>query len=143
MKALEQLFDDFSRIPGKEADAERIATLALNAEKNGGKLSLSEMNAVKRELDDAYRMFNQTGDATAGIRADGLRNIRAEIRKSIEDTAEKYGVNIRQLNNETAVARGLAEGIMKKDNADSVRELLSVFSPFSPSGFGGIAGIAQ
>ena len=140
MKALEQLFDDFSRIPGKEADAERIATLALNAEKNGGKLSLSEMNAVKRELDDAYRMFNQTGDATAGIRADGLRNIRAEIRKSIEDTAEKYGVNIRQLNNETAVARGLAEGIMKKDNADNVRELLSAFAP---SGFGGIAGIAQ
>lgn len=36
--------------------------------------------------------------------------------------------NIKSLNNETAVANALAEGISKKESADLARQLLSPFS---------------
>ena len=91
--------------------------------------TLSELNAVKRELDDMYNLYTKSTDPTAWLKAQWLRNVRANIRKFIEDEAEKYGVNIRKLNNETAVARGLADWILRKDSADWVRELLTAFAP--------------
>lgn len=91
--------------------------------------TLSELNAVKRELDNMYNLYTKTADPTAWIKAEWLRNVRANIRKFIEDEAEKYGVNVRKLNNETATARGLADGILRKDSSESVRELLTAFAP--------------
>jgi len=91
--------------------------------------TLSELNAVKRELDDMYNLYTKTGDPSAWLKAEWLRNIRANLRGFIEKEAEKYGVNIRKLNNETSVARGLADWMLRKDSADGVRELLTAFAP--------------
>ncbi len=91
--------------------------------------TLSELNAVKRELDDMYSMYTKTGDPTAWLKAEWLRNVRANIRGFIEKEAEKLWVNVRKLNNETSTARGLADGILRKDSADWVRELLTAFAP--------------
>lgn len=91
--------------------------------------TLSELNAVKRELDNMYNLYTKTAEPTAWIKAEWLRNVRSNLRKFIEDEAEKYGVNIRKLNNETATARWLAEGILRKDSSESVRELLTAFAP--------------
>lgn len=80
-------------------------------------------------MDDAYNMFKQSGGETAGLKAEGLRNIRQTIKKTIEEVAEAEGLgNIKMLNNETQIAKGLADGITKKDTADTVREFLSPFS---------------
>lgn len=97
--------------------------------------TLSELNAVKRQLDDMYNMYTKTGDPTAWLKAEWLRNVRANIRKFIENEAEKYGINIRKLNNETSVARWLADGILRKDSSESVRELLTAFAPSGAGAF--------
>lgn len=102
--------------------------------------TLSELNAVKRELDDMYNLYTKTGDPTAWLKAEWLRNVRANIRWFIEDEAEKLWVNVRKLNNETSTARGLADGILRKDSADWVRELLTAFAP---SGAGAVVWAGQ
>ena len=91
--------------------------------------TLSELNAVKRELDDMYNMYTKTGDPTAWLKAEWLRNVRSNLRGFIEKEADKFGVNVRKLNNETSTARGLAEWIMRKDSSEAVRELLTAFAP--------------
>ena len=131
-EALEMLAKDYSTTPGLTNKADEILGMIKN------EYSLSEMNKVKRYLDDAYNMFNKNWTETAGLKAEGLRNIRQGIKKTIEEVAESEGLgNIRMLNNETQIARGLADGIGRKDKADIVRELLS---PFSSARNGAILG---
>lgn len=123
-EALNMLFDDYAKYPWLK---EKLGTI-VNTSKRGG-YTLSEMNQVKRYMDDAYNMFKQSGGETAGLKAEGLRNIRQTIKKTIEEVAEAEGLgNIKMLNNETQIAKGLADGITKKDTADTVREFLSPFS---------------
>lgn len=131
-EALEMLAKDYSTTPGLTNKADEILRMIKS------EYSLSEMNKVKRSLDDAYNMFNKNWTETAGLKAEGLRNIRQGIKKTIEEVAESEGLgNIRMLNNETQIARGLADGIGRKDKADIVRELLS---PFSSARNGAILG---
>ena len=121
------LFDDYVKYPWLK---EKLGNI-ISASKSGGYI-LSEMNQVKRDLDDAYNMFNKSWEATVALKAEGLRTIRKEIKTTIENVAEQEGLwNIRMLNNETQVARGLAEGIAKKEDAATVREILSPFSSVS------------
>ena len=40
---------------------------------------------------DAYNMFNKNWTETAGLKAEGLRNIRQTIKKTIEEVAESEG----------------------------------------------------
>lgn len=131
-EALEMLAKDYSTTPWLTNKADEI--LGMMKEE----YSLSEMNKVKRHLDDAYNMFNKNWTETTGLKAEGLRNIRQTIKKTIEEVAESEGLgNIKMLNNETQIARGLADGIGRKDKADIVRELLS---PFSSARNGAILG---
>lgn len=131
-QALEMLAKDYSTIPGLTKKADEILGLMKD------EYTLSEMNQVKRYMDEAYNMFKQNGWEVAGLKAEGLRTIRKEIKTTIENVAEQEGLwNIRMLNNETQVARGLAEGIAKKEDAATVREILS---PFSSARNGAILG---
>ena len=131
-QALEMLSKDYLEYPWLKEKASEIVGLMKE------EYTLSEMNKVKRHLDDAYNMFNKNWTETAGLKAEGLRNIRQGIKKTIEEVAESEGLgNIRMLNNETQIARGLADGIGRKDKADIVRELLS---PFSSARNGAILG---
>lgn len=131
-EALEMLAKDYSTTPGLTNKADEILGMIKS------EYSLSEMNKVKRYLDDAYNMFNKNWTETAGLKAEGLRNIRQTIKKTIEEVAESEGLgNIKMLNNETQIARGLADGIGRKDKSDIVRELLS---PFSSARNGAILG---
>ena len=131
-QALEMLAKDYSTTPGLTKKADEILGLMKD------EYTLSEMNQVKRYTDEAYNMFKQNGWEVAGLKAEGLRTIRKEIKTTIENVAEQEGLwNIRMLNNETQVARGLAEGIAKKEDAVTVREILS---PFSSARNGAILG---
>lgn len=131
-QALQMLAKDYSTTPWLTKKADEILGLMKN------EYTLSEMNQVKRYMDEAYNMFKQNGWEVAGLKAEGLRTIRKEIKTTIENVAEQEGLwNIRMLNNETQVARGLAEGIAKKEDAATVREILS---PFSSARNGAILG---
>lgn len=58
--ALQQSYDDVSKIAGLEDEASRILALL-----NKDAYTLSELNQVKRILDDQYNLFTKTGDPTA------------------------------------------------------------------------------
>ena len=135
-QALEMLAKDYSTTPGLTKKADEILRLMKN------EYTLSEMNQVKRYMDEAYNMFKQNGWEVAGLKAEGLRNIRSSIKKTIEEVAEQEGLgNIRMLNNETQVARGLAEGIAKKEEAGILRQVTSPFSSIRNGAIlGGIGG---
>lgn len=81
--ALQQTYDDLSKIAGLEDEAGSV----LNMLKKD-KYTLTELNKVKRILDDQYNLYTKTGDPTAGMKAKGLQNIRSTLRKTIEDEAE-------------------------------------------------------
>lgn len=135
-QALQMLAKDYSTTPWLTKKADEILGLMKD------EYTLSEMNQVKRYMDDAYNMFKQNGGEVAGLKAEGLRNIRKEIKTTIENVAEQEGLgNIRMLNNETQVARGLAEGIAKKEEAGILRQVTSPFSSIRNGAIlGGIGG---
>lgn len=58
--ALQQSYDDVSKIAGLEDEASRILSLL-----NKDTYTLSELNQVKRILDDQYNLYTKTGDPTA------------------------------------------------------------------------------
>ena len=123
-KALTQILSDLEWRVWFEDDAVRIAKLL-----NKDKYTLTELNWIKREMDRIYNIYKQSWEVSASLNAQWLNKVRQGIRKFIEEQGKKYWVDIRKLNNETSVARWLAEWIMKKDNADNVREFLSAFAP--------------
>ena len=135
-QALQMLAKDYSTTPWLTKKADEILGLMKD------EYTLSEMNQVKRYMDEAYNMFKQNGGEVAGLKAEGLRNIRKEIKTTIENVAEQEGLgNIRMLNNETQVARGLAEGIAKKEEAGILRQVTSPFSSIRNGAIlGGIGG---
>lgn len=131
--ALQQSYDDVSKIAGLEDEASRILALL-----NKDTYTLTELNQVKRILDDQYNLFTKTGDPTAWLKAKWLQGIRQQLRQTIEDVADKAWIkNIKALNNETQIARGMADAIARKDSADAVREALTAFAP---TWVGGIIG---
>lgn len=131
-KALLQLRNDIEWISGLEWKVKELDNMLAKWE-----YTLSDLNWIKRELDNTYNIYTKSWDPTSSLKAEWLRNIRSDLRRFIEKEADKFGVNVRKLNNETSVARWLADGIMRKDSADWVRELLTAFAP---SGAGGVIG---
>lgn len=122
-EALTMLADDYATTPWLKGKAKDILKMIKN------EYTLSEMNQAKRYMDEAYNMFKMNWGETAWLKSEWLRNIRSTIKNTIENIAkEEWLGNIKMLNNETQVARGLADWIMLKDNADNVRQLLSPFS---------------
>ena len=93
-------------------------------------LKPSEVQGVKDSLDELMSIYTLAWDVKAGVQKADLANLRSNIRGIIEDTVGKATwADIATLNRDTAVAYKLAEGIMKKSNAESARELLSPFAP--------------
>ena len=125
--ALNNLYKDIKNIPWLEWKADDIANLLKK-----DTYTLSELNEIKRELDDIYNLYTRAGGESAGLKSQWLRNIRAEIRKYIEKQAtDEWLGNIKMLNNETSISRTLADAINKKDSADLSREILSIFAKWT------------
>jgi len=125
--------------PQKKAIYDKLLELQQKHATAG--LKPSEVQGVKDSLDDLMSIYTIAGDTKAGIQKADLANLRSNIRGLLEKTVkDNVGTDIAMLNRDTAVAYKLAEGIMKKDNAASIRELLS---PFAPTAIGGIFGGSQ
>lgn len=101
-------------------------------------LKPSEIQNVKDSLDEIMNIYTLAGDVKSWVQKADLANLRSNIRWLLEDTVGKAtGADLAMLNRDTAVAFKLAQGIGKKENAESIRELLS---PFAPSAIGGVLG---
>ena len=123
-RALENIRASYADTPWLESKFAKVDQLLSK-----DAYTLTELNAIKREMDDAYNLFKSSWGETAWLKAEWLRNIRKDIRKYIEDVADvEWLWNVKMLNNETSVSRTLADAVSRKDSADIAREMLSVFS---------------
>lgn len=87
---------------------------------NRGEASLSDVQFIKSALDDIESIFKRSGSGgqefKQGLRFKDLGESRSEVQKFIEDTvAQKFpNINIRELNRNVRVARGLVDDIAKR-----------------------------
>lgn len=124
-KALKNIYDDIKNVSWQE---ELTASIKWLLTKRWW-YTLSELNQIKRYMDDIYNIYKVSWEVSWWLKAQWLDNIRKSIKTFIEKEAEKAWLpNIKLLNNETAVANELARWIEKKDYADTVREFLSPFA---------------
>ena len=90
--------------------------LAAHSGKNSTGLTLSEINEVKRSLDDVFDVFKKSGQAKDQLRAKDIANVRSDINSFIEAKAIAAGApSIKALNKQTQFARGLRELISRND----------------------------
>jgi len=92
--------------------------------------SLSDVQRAKEILDANSSIFNRMGDARQTATAEGLANIRGELRSFIETEVSKAtngAVDIRQLNNDVATAVEIAEAVETRATRGLTRQSLSVF----------------
>lgn len=126
-KSLEAIHNVIKDTPWLEERLARVEELMWK-----DKYTLSELDEIKSILDDSMNLYTITWEPRAWAAKQGLVNVRKELRKYIEDAAEKEWLwNVKLLNNETQIAKSLEDAIWRKDNADKVRELLSVFDKWT------------
>jgi hypothetical protein len=92
--------------------------------------SLSDVQRAKEILDANSSIFNRMGDARQTATAEGLANIRGELRSFIETEVSKAtngATDIRQLNNDVATAVEIAEAVETRATRGLTRQSLSVF----------------
>jgi hypothetical protein len=80
----------------------------VNGMINKERLSLTDINAVKRRMDDLYNLYSSTNEPSASLVAERLRRIRKKIKEFIEVEAERKGLPyIGLLNEDTQKATAL------------------------------------
>ena len=123
-KSLEIIRDTIQDVPWLETRLARVEELMAKE-----KHTLSELDEIKSILDDTKNLYTNTWNPKAWAINEWLIKVRQNLRKYIEDAAEKEWLgNVKLLNNETQVAKWLQDAISRKDSADAAREMLSVFS---------------
>lgn len=122
-QALDFLRNHYKNFPtGNEAKVARISTLIKK--KN---ITLSEMNEVKRLLDDADVIYRRSNDVKAGVTAEGLSNVRNKLKTLIEVEAEKRGfAGVKAMNKETQLSRELLEAIVKSETRRAPNNIVSL-----------------
>ena len=119
---------------GLEVEAKEISDLLTKE-----KFNLSDVQRVKELVDKNYSLYRRSGDPTASIKADGLRNIRDEIKTFIEkEVKDTTGADIRALNNDVASARSLADSAATRASRATTANEVTL----SDLGVAGTAGIA-
>jgi len=123
--ALTTVQNSISDVPGLEDVASEV-----NALLNKPNYTLSDVQRAKEILDQNSSIFNRMGDARQTATAEGLANIRAELKLFIEDEVLKATngqVDIRSLNNDVATAVEIAEAVESRATRGLTRQGLSVF----------------
>jgi len=123
-KSLQIIRDTIEDVPWLENRLKRVDEL-LSKEQH----TLAELDEIKSILDDTKNLYTTVWNPKAWAVNEWLIKVRQDLRKYIEDAAEKEWLgNIKMLNNETQIAKWLQDWISRKDSADAAREMLSVFS---------------
>lgn len=112
-------------VPGLEDTAGEVNRL-LNQES----YTLSDVQRVKEILDSNTNIYNRMGGAKENATAQGLANVRQELRTFIEDEVSRATdgqTNIQQLNNDVATSRELADAIELRETRGQTRQWNTVF----------------
>ena len=129
--ALNTVKEGIDNIPGLE---ERVAE--VNRLLDQDTYSLSDVQRVKEILDASTNIYTRAGDVRSSRIAEGLAEVRSDLRKLIEDEVSKATdgqTNIRQLNNDVATARELSDAIELR----STRDLTRQYNPLTSTLLGG------
>lgn len=87
---------------------------------------LSDIQRVKELLDEHYSLYKVTGDVQSGVAKQGLANVREQIKGFIEnEVQQKTGADIRQMNNNVATAKSLADAITTRSPRGLTRAQLT------------------
>tara|TARA_R100001530_G_scaffold13251_3_gene12280 strand:+ start:18525 stop:20057 length:1533 start_codon:yes stop_codon:yes gene_type:complete len=114
-QALQNIKKEITDVPGLEEDNVLVDALLKKKE-----VSLVDVQRVKELVDEHFSLFRITGDPASGRAKQGVRNMRADLREFIENEVEEnLGVDIFDLNNNVATAKG----IVKAAEARSTRGL--------------------
>lgn len=123
--ALSTVQQSIDSVPGLESTLAEVN--ALLAKPN---YRLSDVQRAKEILDANSSIFNRMGDARQTATAEGLANIRGELRTFIESEVSKATggkVDIKALNSDVATAVELADAIETRATRGLTRQSLSVF----------------
>jgi hypothetical protein len=102
LKALSEL-EDTAKTYGLIDDLEFVRGMIKKE-----RLTLSDINSVKRRMDDLYNLYTVSNEPSASLIAERLRRIRRGIKEFIEVEAERKGIpDIGLLNEDTQKATAL------------------------------------
>jgi len=124
-KSLETVNNIVGDVPGLEDVASEVSRLLQQ-----DTYTLSDIQRVKEILDANTSIFTRSGETKGAAQAQGLANIRRDLRTFIEDEVSKATngeTRISELNNDVATAYELADAIETRETRNMTRQALSVF----------------
>lgn len=130
LNAVKNVVDD---VPGLEDVAAEVNKLMSQ-----DSYSLSDIQRAKEILDANTNIYTRAGDVGSAKTAQGLANVRAELRSFIENEVSKATdgqTNIQKLNNDVATSRELSDAIELRETRDLTRN----YSPLTSTLLGGAA----
>lgn len=117
-------------------------TQEMLSKAQAGQLTLTDVNEVKRLIDDTLGVYKRSGAVGDTVAAKGLANVRNEIKTFIEDEAAKNGItNIKELNKRTQVAEEIRRSALKKELGQQGNRILSLTDMITISGFSAASGV--
>jgi len=108
--------------------------------------TLADIQRVKELIDENTNIYKDSGDVRAARQAEGLDNVRGEIKDFIEaQVMEKTGADIREMNNNVQTAQGIRKinetrGVNVSKKFFSFRDILIGLGLFA--GAGPLVGVA-
>jgi hypothetical protein len=121
--ALTTVQQSIDGVPGLESTLKEVNDLLAKPN-----YTLKDVQRAKEILDANSSIFNRMGDARQTATAEGLANIRAELRSFIEtEVKNNTGVDIRPLNNDVATAVEIADAVETRATRGLTRQGMSVF----------------
>jgi hypothetical protein len=121
--ALTTVQQSIDGVPGLENTLKEVNTLLAKPN-----YTLNDVQRAKEILDANSSIFNRMGDARQTATAEGLANIRTELRAFIETEVKKNtGVDIKPLNNDVATAVEISNAIENRLTRNQTRQVASVF----------------
>ena len=120
--ALNTVLEKVDTAVGLENETVRIRQLI-----NKDELSLSELNEVKRTLDEYETIFKTDGQVGSAVKAKGLAKVRNQIKNTIEKEAANLGIpDIKDANKQTQVSRQILNAIKKSEPRIKKRQQISL-----------------
>lgn len=127
-RAIEDMYNTIMDVPWLWEQADELISLIKWADN----YRLSELQSIKRQMDDIYNIYKTSWDVKAWVKAKWLNNLRVKVKRFIEEKAIEewlWGMKnwknvVQLLNNQTQIAKWLEEAISRKESADFARELI-------------------
>ena len=123
----EALTEILTRVSGKPGLKSVEAEIKGLLDKTKSEIILKDVQRAKELVDSHFELYKVTGDVMSGVEKQGIRNLRNDLKKYIEDTVEKEtGADIREMNNNVATSRTLIDTIETRSTRGLTRSHFSL-----------------